>query len=314
MLSNTEFICQSLELNLFFLRIAKEHSIFLEAAFVPSDFRLAQQADKLKSELTELLSQAIALSDGVISKDVISSGELVTDVTLESERITELYMGIFIDTNITNAELLLRPGSCRYTVPLLVEEVYALNQRAIMATTSLAEFKAKILSGMLMCRAFTHNYPLLIDHILREARFYINMLVKLQNRVKVDMVKEMVEQEIFWNRIMAEHAKFIRGLLDPTEEDLFDTANDFGKQFDELTAEALKLQEEIGLLPKVTEESLVATIDVRDFKKQGTEGLIDCSIRSIAYPLLGDHVVREANHYIRLLKTYRDKLEADKES
>lgn len=31
-------------------------------------------------------------------------------------------------------------------------------------------------------------------------------------------------------------------------------------------------------------------------------GLLDCKIRSIVLPLLGDHVVREANHYIRLLK------------
>ena len=29
---------------------------------------------------------------------------------------------------------------------------------------------------------------------------------------------EIEEQEVFWDRIMAEHSLFIRGLLDPTEE------------------------------------------------------------------------------------------------
>lgn len=58
---------------------------------------------------------------------------------------------------------------------------------------------------------------------------------------------------------MMEHAEFIRGLLDPSEEELIDTA-------------------------------------------AGTKGLIGCEIRSIILPLLADHVLREANHYLRLLE------------
>jgi hypothetical protein len=46
------------------------------------------------------------------------------------------------------------------------------------------------------------------------------------------------------------------------------------------------------------------TADIRDFKRQGTEGIIQCKIRSITFPLLEDHVVREANHYIRMLKSF----------
>lgn len=52
----------------------------------------------------------------------------------------------------------------------------------------------------------------------------------------------------------------------------------------------------------VTDESLRAANSLKDFKATGTKGLIDCSIKAIAYPLLGDHVLREVNHYIRILK------------
>lgn len=120
----------------------------------------------------------------------------------------------------------------------------------------------------------------------------------------VDIVRFAVEQESFWNRIMAEHAKFIRGLLDPTEDALFQTANNFGKEFDVLTTEALALHTQITLLPQVTQESLKETVGIRDFKRQGTEGILACRIRSIILPLLGDHVLREANHYLRLLKIF----------
>lgn len=132
------------------------------------------------------------------------------------------------------------------------------------------------------------------------------MLTKLQNRSSLDTVEDIIEQEIFWNRIMAEHAKFIRGLLDPTEVDLFNTANNFGSEFDGLTSKAIALTEQTGMLSKVTGESLDAATRIRDFKTQGTQGIIECKIRSIAMPLLGDHVTREANHYIRLLKVFNE--------
>ena len=53
----------------------------------------------------------------------------------------------------------------------------------------------------------------------------------------------------------------------------------------------------------LTEETLEETLKIRDFKAVGTEGILNCKIASIILPLLGDHVLREANHYIRLLET-----------
>ena len=40
----------------------------------------------------------------------------------------------------------------------------------------------------------------------------------------------------------------------------------------------------------------------RDFKAAGTKGITGCSVRSVILPLLADHVLREANHYLRLLE------------
>ena len=124
----------------------------------------------------------------------------------------------------------------------------------------------------------------------------------LQNRENISGASELVEHEIFWNRIMGEHALFIRGLLDPTEGELINTANDFGNEFAELTRKAIAASEQAALLPGVTRESFDAAVGIRDFKNAGTEGLLNCSIKAIAVPLLGDHVLREANHYLRILR------------
>ncbi len=306
MLSNTEFVRQSLELNLFFMRIAKEHSIFLEAGFTTRDKVFIEQAEQLKNIFSQLLVDTIRLSYGLLSPEVIKSGEIITDLTIKAERQTEFYTSITIDSKITwmEAELLRSPP--REITRNTVARVTELNNKAISAARQIANFKSNLLQNVLACKMFTTNYPLLIDHILREAKFYLRMLERLQNREEFDLAGEAAYQETFWNRIMAEHSKFIRGLLDPTEVKLYDTADDFGRKFDELTEEGKKLSENLGLLPVITEKSLKNTVNVRNFKKQGTEGILQCSIRSIAYSLLGDHVVREANHYIRILNNFKN--------
>ncbi|HVJ50581.1 DUF2935 domain-containing protein [Desulfitobacterium sp.] len=307
MLSNEEYIQHSLELNLFFMRILKEHAFFLESAFGPNDQALAQQAEVLKNEFSALLAETLCLADGLLSPEVLSSGELVTRLTLDSELASTYYSGISLDNELTRQELSL--GSSPYPLnPSLVDQISSLNQRAISATTILADYKSKLLQNILSCRTFTFNYPLLIDHILREARFYLKMLTTLQNSQTVDLKRDIIDQEIFWNRIMAEHAYFIRGLLDPTEEELFETAHRYGKTFDNLTKQALTMTEQTTILPKLSHKAQEATVGLRDFKVAGTEGLLQCKIKAIMVPLLGDHVVREANHYLRILNAFTSRL------
>lgn len=304
MISKQTFINQSLELNLFFLRIMKEHSIFLEAAFAMKDRNLIAQADAFKNEFARLLSFAISLSDGAIPSRVLKSDEIVTKYTSEAERATEFVTGISIDSSITDRELSLTPNMNIKNISMLTEQVYRLNQNSIAATNMIIQFKSKLKKDVLSCMLFTTAYPLLIDHILREAIFFTELLTRLQNGIEIDVRKDIIEQETFWNRIMSEHSFFIRGLLDPTEEELFDIANNFGKEFETLRKEASSINKSSLELSDLTDKTLEQTINIRDFKAQGTEGLLACKIKSIIVPLLGDHVLREANHYLSLLQSY----------
>jgi hypothetical protein len=241
MFSNEDFVRQSLDLHLFFLRIMKEHSFFLEAGFTPVNADLARQADAFKTQFEALLKEVVTIANGFISPDVASSGEIVTDFTLNAERATQFFTGIRLDTSITMAELALTKGVQQSNTQALVQRVADLNQMAIALTQGLINFKTLVLDSMLTCKIFTFNYPLLIDHIRREAILFVELLTRLQNKAMVDIVRFAIEQETFWNRIMAEHAKFIRGLLDPTEEALFQMAHNFGQEFDALTAKAMAI-------------------------------------------------------------------------
>lgn len=95
---------------------------------------------------------------------------------------------------------------------------------------------------------------------------------------------------------MKEHAEFIRGLLDPTEKELIMTADQFADAYE------LLLQNHGNDPFYLINASLQETISFRDFKIAGEEGILNCKIKSIIIPLLADHVLREANHFIRILR------------
>lgn len=304
MLSSADFIRQSIDIHLFLCRIMKEHSFFLEAAFTQKDSNYIRQADSFRNEFDRLLADVVSISNGAASPGVLQSGEVITPYTLEAENATAYFTGVRIPTAITQSEAGLMSGNMPGVSPAMERRVADINQRAISLVTALIQFKENILNNVLSCKMFTVNYPLLIVHIIREARLYLLTLQRLQNREEINIEKEAYEQEFFWNRQMAEHAKFIRGLLDPTENDLFNIANDFGNEFDKLTAEAKASIDKTVSLVKVTNDSMMATRELCNFKEQGTQGILECKVKSIIIPLLGDHVLREANHYLRLLKRY----------
>lgn len=304
MLSSKKFIQQSLELHLFFARIMKEHSFFLQIEFTGKDSNFSEKANRYRMKFDKLLAETIFLSAGIVSNSVLKSGEVITPYTLKAERASAYYTGINIPKSLTEAEADLGESDEVIGNPMLEQRVFMLNEKALGLVADLAQFKTEILSEVMTCRIFTGNYPLLIDHILREAKFYFKLIKRLQSKEEISIEKEAYEQETFWNRIMAEHAKFIRGLLDPTENELINKANDFGNEFDELTKEAIEAMHNTIPISTVTENSLKATSDIQKFKQQGTQGLVECKIKSIIIPLLGDHTLREANHYLRLLNIF----------
>ena len=126
------------------------------------------------------------------------------------------------------------------------------------------EFKESILSNLENCHLFSFNYPLLIHHIIREAKLYRSTVQNLIHNTHISY-RSLWGTEAFWNQIMMEHT-------------------DYDSMY------------------KMTTASLTETLKYRDFKAAGTEGILNCSISSIILPLLADHVLREANHYIRILQ------------
>lgn len=178
-------------------------------------------------------------------------------------------------------------------------QIRQLNQRVLRLLQGLIMFKKQILEEVVSCRLYTANYPLLLQHIIREAELYQQTVSMLEER-KCVSTENIMETELFWNQIMMEHALFIRGLLDPTECELAETEDTFAGDYCRLLEEARN--QDCRAIKGLTRKILETTKKYRDFKAAGTKGITGCDIRSIILPLLADHVLREANHYLRILK------------
>ena len=197
------YVILSLELHLFFARIMKEHALFLKAGFTPADRDFAKEAGVYKQEFEMLLRRAVLLSRGVVSRQVLASGELVTEFTADAEKQTQCFTGIQIDREITHMETLLRCGDSVRITPALCRQVKQLNQTALRLLRGLPEmdFSALQPGTVLACRyiiaaplaklyGFTVNEEIL-DELERLLRAYLHRYVekKMKTLQILDVMK-----------------------------------------------------------------------------------------------------------------------------
>lgn len=293
------YVILSIETHLFFSRIMKEHAIFLEAGFPCVETSWRQRADWFKQQFEDLLRDVLEMGDEGLNKEILCSDELVTEFTIPAERQTERLSGIAIDSGLSKTTQKLRPGCRRNFRNKDIKTMHSINRRAMRLLNGFINFKENLLRETGQGKVFNWNYPLLIQHTIREAKLY-RMTVSELMRNRRPSYKNLKKTEEFWNHIMMEHAMFIRGLLDPSETEFIETAEMFKDKYKQLLEKDTR---EDGEDEAAAERSLKATLKYREFKAAGTQGILQSEIASVILPLLADHVLREANHYIRLLES-----------
>ena len=294
MLTKEEFIRFSIDINLFFQRIMKEHLFFIETNLQTKEVSFVARARAFKHSFEELLTETVNYAPGLVSKATIDSNEIVTPYTLKAEELNSLLTGAAINTEITKNEYKLADDNRQYK-EIMEEIIMDLNQRSLILTGEAIKFQKQLLSLNSECKIFMTLYDAMLNHDIKEAEYYYEILKSLES--KTVPKKTLCEELNFWNYVMKNHAQFIDGLLDPTEKPLKETAETIAKRFENLIEECINTAEN-----QIIQNSLIETETIKGFKQASTEGLLNCKIKSIIPPLLADHVLREANHYLKLLK------------
>lgn len=193
--------------------------------------------------------------------------------------------------------------------------IHQFNIEVHTAVSHIWAFKRKLLGLILTCQLpGQNNFPLLVDHISREANYFRNRLAEL-NQGKLEPLQDaIIDENVFFLRIMADHAKFIGHLLDPSERKLTDQAREFSHDFDQLLFQAIDLSsmrpqsQTQPLLSQFLDQNKVSVKSLRDFKQTARDLIEQCKIKSIIHPLLADHVFREANRFLEIIEMFENTL------
>ena len=176
MLSSEEYIRISLEYDLFWVRIMKEHAIFIESSVPASQKQLAMQADQFKQQYDRLLAETIRLANNSVSSKALQAGQYVTRYTEASEQAVQQLTGIEINSNLTKMEYNIQPASSYFNTQQLEQQVSTLNQYILNLTNAFARFKSDLMNSQATCRLFTFLYYADLNHIFHEAMRYIDVL------------------------------------------------------------------------------------------------------------------------------------------
>ena len=109
---NQDYVVDSLELHLFFARIMKEHALFLKAGFMPPGAAFARESEMFLRRFEAILSRAVSLSNHIVRRCVLDSGEVFTRFTDKAECRTQRLTGIAIDRQLTARAMCLSGSDC----------------------------------------------------------------------------------------------------------------------------------------------------------------------------------------------------------
>ena len=124
----------------------------------------------------------------------------------------------------------------------------------------LVRFKKDILARLNRGEWLGAAYPSFVSHILLELLYFAD---------KLSGIKLTADEEVaFWNKINSDHASFASHLLDPTEEELHDKADETSKKIKNLQIHNLVLALEAG-------------VELSEFNKKAYEGVVNNTIKSI---------------------------------
>ncbi len=178
------------------------------------------------------------------------------------------------------------------------------------ALVAFINYKERLLRLLLACRIPGNAlFPLLVDHITREAKRFLHLLSRPEPE---NRLHALLQEHVFWLRVMKEHMEFVRHLLDPSERTLIRQSEEFIVTFSRLLETANEFESMDSANPRAfntvrrfTDEVIQRTRELRDFKAAAYELLLTCQALSIIpSPLLADHIRREADKFLEELSLF----------
>ena len=301
MLSDSSFVSQSLNSNLYFLRTIREFSTNIQLSFLSNNNEYIETAKDFSDRCEELIGILMKYANGRVSKEALNNQIFATNYTLDTELLTERLFGIDIDTSITEQQLNLIPGVDNNPSGDVINELTEVNQSSLVLVTNFISFCQNIISRMSNNDLFSYSYISLIDAMLAEANLYKLNLERIIARDTINPTF-IVDYQYLFNSLLQKYSAFIRGLVDPKNAEIIVRAISFSNEFAFLASEYKTAISSPEVEEELNNRSLEAVDRFKIFLSNIIQDLLDTEAYFIVEPIFLDNILTSANYFSYTLK------------
>ena len=300
MLSEVNFVQESIAINLYYLRTLREFCLNIQTSLVPFEKGYISKAESIALSCERLGNDITSFASGMVSKEALDYQIYVTQYTLECEKLTEKLFNVDIDTGITEKELQLKSGEPKTVSQEMVDSMKRINAEAFSLADEFSKLCTEIVNKMEINELFSYSYIALTRFMIYETELFKSGLERLIQQFQIDP-SSAANYEFYFNNSMRSIAVFIEKLVDPINEDIFDKAKWFENSFNE----AEETYKTTPLTPDnqkaLTEKETLLVKEFHNFMEECIKKLLAREAYFIIEPIFWDNMYTQINFFQYIL-------------
>ena len=295
MLTNKDIYNESLVNHIYFANSIRSFCTTIGLTFFKNNQDYIDRAINLGYKATDIINEAISLMNKEIANEVLNSNAYITPYTKElsllTEKLFDINLLIGIDKDI---ETLNNKENVNYDE--VIDRVNELNKKALVLINDFKEFVLEIKNKLDNGSLFSYLYIDFFTYMFDEISVYGRDIKRIES--KNDYTEFYLNEFVYYyNELLRESAKYIRGFLDTREKELFDKASYFVNAFASLTEKYLKNKDNSNI--NIETERLVN--EYKKYVSDVIERLLSSQINLIIPPVTLDNFLTNINVYLFVL-------------
>lgn len=123
------------------------------------------------------------------------------------------------------------------------------------------------------------------------------------NDFNLKVIPALLDEMLFWNRQLDEHARLIRSGVDLGEDNVFREADQYVIMYDHLLTQlqSTELNANPSMVIYLLNRTRMLAAGLREFKLKVAQGIDECRIKAMIPADLVDHIRRELDYFIGIL-------------
>ena len=301
MISNEEYIRQSIQSNLLYCGSILELTYSLGFSFLSKDVDMRDEIKNFYDRFKRQMQKTLKIANQNISQELIDSNILYTKYTIPLYELTEELTGNKADIEIVTNLMMLKPGTPIVSNELL-NEITTINQETLKILKEYIDFITYINNQVLKSNLFIYKYGLYIEAIRNRASFYYDNLLRIINKEQVSVILiDKTLEDI--KDLMERNALFINGFVNQSESGIILEARNFANEFHNL---------ELNNIANLSEEERQSTYNNAlnlidsfiNFITRLIEKVLNRNLQFIVGPAFLDICLREANDFKYSLRIF----------